>query len=472
MNTLVIELAACAAFVFGATTVALGRARRLERRVSARLRERVDEAAAAQQALQRELARARRMETHLRQSEDFSRALFAAAHAGLLVVDLGTRQIMDANPAAQAITGRPIGDLIGAVACDCLGAGLDAQAAAPAPAGNRATVELLNRAGETRTCIRTVTRLPGGEGDLALVSLLDITEQKAVEAELRESSARLGEANRLLNQHRDQIVRSEKLASIGQLAAGVAHEINNPVGYVTSNLGTVRDYVRVMRELLGLYAELADRPGDADLAARIEAMRREEDLDFILEDLDGLLAESAEGVARVADIVKNLKSFAREDTSQKADLDLNEVVESMVRMTWNELKYRCTVERGYGELPPVPGHAGRLSQVFVNMLVNAAQAIPEGGGTVRVATGLADGHAVVTIADDGCGIDPATIGRIFDPFFTTKAVGHGTGLGLSISHGIVQEHGGRIEVASAPGRGTTFRVLLPLEPVAAATDLA
>lgn len=471
MNTLVIELAACAAFVFGATTVALGRARRLERRVSARLRERVDEAAAAQQALQRELARARRMETHLRQSEDFSRALFAAAHAGLLVVDLGTRQIMDANPAAQAITGRPIGDLIGAVACDCLGAGLDAQAAAPAPAGNRATVELLNRAGETRTCIRTVTRLPGGEGDLALVSLLDITEQKAVEAELRESSARLGEANRLLNQHRDQIVRSEKLASIGQLAAGVAHEINNPVGYVTSNLGTVRDYVRVMRELLGLYAELADRPGDADLAARIEAMRREEDLDFILEDLDGLLAESAEGVARVADIVKNLKSFAREDTSQKADLDLNEVVESMVRMTWNELKYRCTVERGYGELPPVPGHAGRLSQVFVNMLVNAAQAIPEGGGTVRVATGLADGHAVVTIADDGCGIDPATIGRIFDPFFTTKAVGHGTGLGLSISHGIVQEHGGRIEVQSAPGRGTTFRVLLPLEPVPSASDL-
>ncbi|MFO7608374.1 MAG: ATP-binding protein [Candidatus Krumholzibacteriia bacterium] len=471
MNHLVIELAACAGFVFATATLAMGRARRVERRVSARLRERVDAAAAAQHALQMELARARRMEAHLRQSEGFSRALFAAAHAGLLVVDLKAHQIMDANPAAQAITGLAIDDLVGAVGCDCLGPDLPAQAASAGQPGRRLAVEIVHSAGETRTCIRTVTRMPSGEGDLALVSLLDITEQKVVETELRESSARLGEANRLLKQHRDQIVRSEKLASIGQLAAGVAHEINNPVGYVTSNLGTVRDYVRVMRDLLGMYAELADRPGDAALVARIDALRTEEDLAFILDDLEGLLAESVEGVARVADIVKNLKSFAREDSSRKVDLDLNEVVESMVRMTWNELKYRCTVERDYGELPPVPGHAGRLSQVVVNMLVNAAQAIPESGGTVRVATGLTDGHAVVTIADDGCGMAAEVRDRIFDPFFTTKDVGHGTGLGLSISHSIVQEHGGRIEVASEPGRGTTFRILLPLEPVPAGLDI-
>jgi len=142
--------------------------------------------------------------------------------------------------------------------------------------------------------------------------------------------------------------------------------------------------------------------------------------------------------------------------------DLNDLVEGMVRMVWNELKYKCSVERDYGQLPTIPCHAGRIGQVVMNMLVNASHAIPESGGTIRIATARDGDMAVITVADDGCGMEPAILDHIFEPFFTTKDVGKGTGLGLAISHGIVQEHGGRIEVASTPGLGTTFRVLMPV----------
>ena len=431
------------------------------------LRRRADAAVREQLGLATELARVRRAEADLRDSEVFSRALFGAAYAGLVVVDLGTGQVMDANPAAAALLGVPVEDLVGTLVRDRLGPPAELVAAAGDPSGPGDTVTVTDGAGGRRVCIRKVTPLDDGEGDLAVVSLLDITAQKQVEAELRESWARLNEANVQLKRHKNQIVQSEKLASIGQLAAGVAHEINNPVGYVSSNLGSIREYAGIMRTLLEMHERLAAAPDDAELRARIEAYRAEQDLDFVLADLDDLLAESQAGVARVTEIVQNLKSFARNDGVERKDTDLNDVVESMIRMVWNELKYRCTVERDFGDVPPIPCNAGRIGQVIMNMLVNAAHAIPETGGTVAVATATEGDHAVVTIRDDGCGMDAGTAARIFDPFFTTKAVGAGTGLGLSVSHGIVEEHGGRIEVASAPGRGTTFRILLPLQPAPA-----
>ena len=466
---------AAAAIAGAATALHFRWAARTARRHAGRLRAQVDSAAGDLAVLRLELERARGTASHLRESEEFSRALFAAAHAGLLIVDPGTGQIMDANPAIEAITGRRSEDIVGTVDSSFLDPVLGSVAASPVPVGSgaipRGTVELVNARGEKRTCLSTVTRLGNGEGGPVVVSLLDITAQKAVESDLRDSWIRLNEAHVQLKRHQDRIVRSEKLASIGQLAAGVAHEINNPISFVTNNLDTVREYLGVMRSLLEMYARLAADPGDSPLASAIDALKEEEDLCFILQDLDGLLDESSEGIARIADIVKSLKSFAREDTMEIQAHDLNGIVEAMVRMTWSELKHKCTVERDLGELPPVPCNSGRISQVVMNMLLNAVQAIPDSGGTIRVGTRTEDGHAVIIISDDGCGMTAAAAERIFDPFYTTKDAGEATGLGLSISHGIVAEHGGRIEVASEPGKGTTFRVHLPLAAVTADREI-
>ncbi len=315
--------------------------------------------------------------------------------------------------------------------------------------------------------IRSIRYIDGDQTQFAVISFLDISRLKKAEAEIRESHEQLRATNEELSRHKDQIVQSEKLASIGQLAAGVAHEINNPIGFVTSNLGTVQDYLDSLTRILNLYAERDDLdPSDttavAEKTAEIAAAKEEEDLDFICEDLGNVVAESLSGVGRVAEIVQNLKSFAREDTAQVAAYDVNEGMESMIKMAWNELKYTCTVEREFGDVPPIACHAGRINQVIMNMLVNAAQAMPEKGGTITVGTALTEDEVIITIADTGSGMPPDVLSRIFDPFYTTKEVGSGTGLGLSISHGIVEEHGGRIEVESVPGESTTFYICLPL----------
>ena len=466
---------AAVAIACATTALAFWRAARTARRHAGRLRAQVESAAGELPVLRLELARARCIATHLRESEDFSRALFAAAHAGLLVVNLDTGQIVEANPAIEAITGRRPGDIVGTVGCGFLDPVMVSMGTHPDRAGSGAvpssTIELFNTRGEMRTCLCKATRLGSGEGSLVVISLLDITAQKTVEADLRDSWDRLNDAHVQLKLHQDRIVRSEKLASIGRLAAGVAHEINNPISYVASNLATVREYIDVMRSLLEMYARLAADPGDLPLASAIDALREEEDLPFILQDLDGLLGESSEGIARIADIVKSLKSSAREDSIKTEEHDLNGIVESTIHLIWSELKHKCTVERDLGELPPVPCSRGRISQVVMNMLVNAAQALPESGGTIRVGTKTEDGHAVIIISDDGCGMAPGAAERIFDPFYTTKDAHEAPGLGLSISHGIVAEHGGHIEVASEPGKGTTFSVHLPLAAVTAGHEI-
>jgi signal transduction histidine kinase len=306
------------------------------------------------------------------------------------------------------------------------------------------------------------------EHDVIAISFIDIGEISAVQKQLRHSNLRLAKAMRLLESQRDKIIHSEKMASIGQLAAGVAHEINNPIGYVTSNLATISEYTEFMSTLINLYRQMVElSPGDparTALEAQLAAVMLEEDLEYVLADLDAILRESVEGTARVAAIVQNLKSFARDDSQQKLPHDLNEGVEAMIRMVWNELKYSCTVEKDLGQLPPVHCHAGQINQVIMNILVNASHAIGPGGGVISISTGADDHEAVVTITDTGCGMTPETASHIFDPFFTTKDIGVGTGLGLSISHGIVTDHGGRIEVASTPGKGSTFRICLPLAP--------
>ena len=262
---------------------------------------------------------------------------------------------------------------------------------------------------------------------------------------------------------RDRLMQSDRLASIGQLAAGVAHEINNPVGYINSNLGTLAEYVEDLFRLLDAYAVLETPDGDGGAARRsIRELRESIQLDFLREDLGSLVAESREGVSRVRQIIEDLKDFSRAGEGEREALDLNRAMERTLNIVHNELKYKAEVVLELAELPPVECQASQIGQVMMNLLVNAAQAI-EGQGRIVIRSGTQGaGQVWFEVADTGQGIEPEALRHIFDPFYTTKPVGEGTGLGLSISYGIVQRHGGRIEVDSRPGQGTRFRVVLPV----------
>lgn len=288
---------------------------------------------------------------------------------------------------------------------------------------------------------------------LALGSIrLQINQQARIQ-ELKDAYQQLEEAQ-------NQLVQSEKMASIGQLAAGVAHEINNPIGYVNSNLGALEKYLKDLFELIDAY-EVATPADDAGWR-HIDALKQRIDLPYLREDLHALLVESKEGITRVKKIVQDLKDFSHMDIAEEWQLtDLHQGLESTLNIVANEIKYKATVVKEYGDLPLVECLPFQLNQVFMNLLVNAAQAI-EGQGTITIRTSSIGQEAMVEIADTGKGIPPDFIKRIFDPFFTTKPVGKGTGLGLSLSYGILQKHQGQIEVKSEPGAGTTFRLRLPL----------
>ena len=295
------------------------------------------------------------------------------------------------------------------------------------------------------------------------------TEKNVRNALLRKSQE-LYEANQKLKDNQAVLVHSEKMAGLGQLAAGVAHEINNPVGFVTSNLGTLTEYIEAFKKLFAEYQRLLDatRDGETDafegIVAVIEKIRGEEDLDYILDDVDQLLSESVDGTQRVKEIVEGLRSFARLDEAEVKESDINESIESTLKVVWNELKYKCEVRKAFGTLPLIRCHPGQLNQVFMNLFVNAAQAIPE-KGEIAVETQATETEIIVRISDTGGGIPPGELSKLFDPFYTTKPVGQGTGLGLSISHGIIQKHNGSIEVESEVGKGTTFTIRLPIEGI-------
>jgi signal transduction histidine kinase len=283
---------------------------------------------------------------------------------------------------------------------------------------------------------------------------------QALHAEKERLATLLGE----LEAAQSQLMQSERMASIGQLAAGVAHEINNPVGFVNSNLGSLKAYVDKLLQLLAVY-EQAESGLSAEALRTVQATKDEVDLAFLRTDLADLLAESLDGLQRVTRIVQDLKNFSHPDESERQLADLEAGLESTLRVVWNELKYKATVDKEFAGLPQVVCHPLQLNQVFMNLLVNAGQAI-EGKGRITVRTGFDDAWVWVEVADTGKGIPPANLARIFDPFFTTKPVGKGTGLGLSMAYGIVKKHGGRIEVESELGLGSTFRVWLPRHPVA------
>ncbi len=298
----------------------------------------------------------------------------------------------------------------------------------------------------------------------------DIDSKKRAELQTIESLATQRELNRKLEAAHNQLLQSEKMASIGQLAAGVAHELNNPIGFVYSNLSSLKTYLDDIFEIASACEVAAARAANPADFATIEALKAQKDFDYLRQDIFQLVAESVEGLARVKKIVQDLKDFSRPGETNWEWGDLHSGLDSTLNIVWNELKYKCTVTKDYGTLPPVRCLLSQLNQVFMNLLVNAAHAIPE-KGEITLRTGTRDREVFVAVSDTGTGIPPENLRRIFDPFFTTKPVGKGTGLGLSLAYSIVQKHGGRIEVASPPGEGTTFTVWLPIDgPDSARTD--
>jgi two-component system, NtrC family, sensor kinase len=286
-----------------------------------------------------------------------------------------------------------------------------------------------------------------------------------LESQVEEHSRQLAAANTRLGEAQQRLFQAEKLASIGQLAAGVAHEINNPIAFVSGNLDSLQVDVSSLLRLIDAYAEMEALLPDAEPAKEnLRQLKGSVDLAYLRADLPQLILESKAGVQRVAQIVKNLMDFSSAERPQEwVCVDLRQCMDKTLDVAANLIKSHIDVVREYGEIPLVECLPPQLEQVFLNLLVNAAQAIPEGThGVITVGAGAAENEVWVEVRDTGCGIPPSDMKHLFDPFFTTKPQGVGTGLGLSIAYGIVELHHGRIEVESQVGSGSRFRVVLPL----------
>jgi len=294
-----------------------------------------------------------------------------------------------------------------------------------------------------------------------------LIDAKRYKADLEARNEELIRGKMQLQRLQAQIVQNEKMASIGQLAAGIAHELNNPVGFLYGNLDLLGACVNDLSRIVRFYEHVEVSP---DIAQAAESLKEQVGYARTMADLDSILADCREGAERVRDIVQNLRTFSRLDEAELRRTDIHEGIDSSIRILSRYFS-NGTIElvREYGDLPPIEAYSAKLNQVWMNLLVNAAQAIGSDRGTVSIRTWYESDRIYVAISDTGCGIDADVVGRIFDPFFTTKSVGEGTGLGLSISFGIIEDHGGRIKVDSFPGKGTTFTVQL-LEKLPAQKD--
>jgi len=293
-----------------------------------------------------------------------------------------------------------------------------------------------------------------GQSTMCTWVVRDITRVKKAEAELQRTQAKL--------------LQSDKLASIGQLAAGVAHEINNPLGFVFSNLNSLAGYARDIKQVFQAYEQLAAAAAEENYTQlkqrceSVQAILKDTDFRYVLEDLNDLINESIDGAERVREIVADLRDFSHVDSAGLAVENVNDLIRKTINIASNILKYKAEVECDLRKIPDIRCYGGKLGQAFLNLLVNAAQAIEE-KGTIRVRSGQTEDRVWVEVEDDGCGIPEEDLNRIFDPFFTTKDVGSGTGLGLNVVYNIVQVHNGSINVQSIVGTGTTFRIELPVD---------
>ena len=289
-----------------------------------------------------------------------------------------------------------------------------------------------------------------------------LSDARRYKQDLERRNSELGRRKAELERLQAQIVHSEKMASLGQLAAGVAHELNNPAGFIYGNMDFLGELVASVERLLTLYdsANLSEAT-----RAQVEALKQEIDYENTVADLRSIIMDCREGAERIRSVVQNLRTFSRLDEAEFKQVDLHEGIDSTVRLLSRYYSGdRIKLRREYGELPPVDCYAGQLNQVWMNLLANAAQAVEQSGGRrVVIQTYVERETVMVAITDTGIGIAPEHLRKIFDPFFTTKPVGEGTGLGLSVTYSIIERHGGFVRVRSRPGQGTTFVVGLPTE---------
>ena len=303
--------------------------------------------------------------------------------------------------------------------------------------------------------------------ELFLNEVAIVLDNAMLTRSLNKSHNELEETVRQLRSMQAQLVHSGRMASLGRLVAGVAHELNNPINFIYGNIGFLEEHIQNMKMILSAY-------GQADLLSpqqliRVEEMKEEMRFGEILKDVDRILKSCRHGAERTKEIVTNLRTFTRLDEAELKEVDIHEGVESSLNLLTNRYKKGITVHKDYGDLPQVYCYSGQLNQVFMNLLANAGQGIPD-AGDVWITTRQVDDKVQIVVRDNGVGISKEDLPKIFDPFFTTKDVGGGTGLGLSITYGIIQRHGGTIEVESELGKGTTFTVTIPVrvkEPEAA-----
>ncbi len=396
-------------------------------------------------------------ERRIRDLERYNDHIIQNMNSALVVVDAEAR-ITACNPPAERILGRDAECLRGRP----LGPGLDGPA--------RLLQRSLAGGARFRGAESEIVREDGSVVPIG-ISCAPILDSDGVRIGAVATFQDLSEMRQLQR----QVLQSEKLASLGQLAAGVAHEINNPMGFIHANLAQMAEYARDLRRAWNRVEELqktlsAGRPDEVDSAAeRLAATAEEVDVPYLLSDLAKAIRESQEGSERIRHIVSDLRDFSHQDTGERVPADVNQCLESTANIVWPMMKHLVVLEKEYQELPAVSCFPMQLKQVFMNLLVNAYQAIEEragsagGSGRIRLRTRRTANGVEVQVEDDGAGIAPENLGRLFDPFFTTKKVGMGTGLGLSTSYSIVRRHGGTIRVEGRPGRGALFRVLLPLD---------
>ena len=308
-----------------------------------------------------------------------------------------------------------------------------------------------------------------GKVESFLCSANDISKLKQLELDLKQKNLEQQEAINKLNQTQKQLIQSEKMSSIGQLAAGIAHEINNPVGFINSNVDTLDIYLVNLFKLIKLYGKEAENLSDNFSEAT--KLREDIDFEFLAEDIPSMIAETKEGLNRVKTIIRNLMDFSRESDAELVSYDVREGLESTLNVAWHELKYKAEIIKEFDDIDKIECKPSQLNQVFMNLMVNAAQAI-EKSGIITLRVKQEQQQIIIEIEDNGPGIKPKNLNKLFDPFFTTKPVGQGTGLGLSVSYGIINNHNGKITVDSKLGQGTCFHIYLPLEQPSRSRDSA